>query len=345
MTDFSTRLLAWFERHGRKDLPWQHDPTPYRVWVSEIMLQQTQVAAVIPYFQRFMQNFPSVTALAAADLDEVLHLWSGLGYYARARNLHRSATIIVDKYAGVFPRAHQDLCALPGIGRSTAAAVLALCWGARHTILDGNVKRVLARYHEIGGDPNTATTQRHLWERAEAHTPERALADYTQAIMDLGATVCVRSRPRCGACPLSDDCQAYAHGTQADYPARRARKALPLKHTRLLIARDPDGHVLLQRRPPCGVWGGLWVFPEVADDVDSWCARHQLRPLSDATPRDIVQHTFTHFRLSITPIAVSVKPLNTKIMDSDQWLWYNVKRPAKVGLAKPVKDLLRTHFS
>ena len=270
---FSTQLLAWFARHGRKDLPWQSDPSPYRVWVSEIMLQQTQVATVIPYYQTFMTRFPDVRRLAAAPLDEVLHLWSGLGYYARARNLHRAASLICSEHQGDVPSDLAALEALPGIGRSTAGAILALSAGQRHPILDGNVKRVLSRVYRVEGWYGHGEVARQLWELAERHTPKTQVAAYTQAIMDLGATLCTRGKPACARCPLQDQCAAYRDDCVGAYPASRPRRTLPVRESRVLLLCNAAGEVLLQRRPPVGIWGGLWSFPEVPADEDArqWC--------------------------------------------------------------------------
>ncbi len=343
MSSVSERLLDWFDQHGRHDLPWQKDVDAYRVWVSEIMLQQTQVTTVIPYFERFMDRFTSVTELARADVDEVLHLWSGLGYYARGRNLHRAAKFVVDQYAGIFPRNLEALIALPGIGRSTAGAILALTHGDRHPILDGNVKRVLARYHEIAGWPGETQVLKQLWSQAEKHTPQRRIADYTQAIMDLGATVCMRSKPCCTQCPLRKSCDARAHETQEQFPGRKKRRPLPLKQARFVIARAHDGSTLLHKRPPVGIWGGLWSFPEIEqdEDINIWCRAHGLQQIGATVEHPILTHTFTHFRLAITPLECAVGEKGRSIMDSDQWLWYNIHEPVRVGLSKPVLELLR----
>lgn len=342
MPSLSKPLLAWFERHGRHDLPWQHDVSAYRVWLSEIMLQQTQVATVIPYFERFTNRFGSVEQLAAAPPDEVLHLWSGLGYYARARNLHRTAELVVTGHGGQFPRDIDALLELPGIGRSTAGAILALVHGDRHPILDGNVKRVLARYHGVAGWPGESKVAKKLWNHAEQHTPTTRVGEYTQAIMDLGATVCTRTRPRCNACPLRHECVGCATGTQTEFPGRKPRKTLPERSTRFVIARCDDRLILLSRRPPHGVWGGLWSFPELdpADEVTRWCTAHGLRPTGTAIERPALRHTFTHFRLTITPLEIPVEQ-SASVMDSDRWLWYNVDAPNEVGLAKPVATLLQ----
>ena len=258
--DFARRLLAWHAEHGRHTLPWQRDPTPYRVWVSEIMLQQTQVSTVVPYFERFMARFPKVAILAAAPLDEVLHHWSGLGYYARARNLHRAAEILAGTYGGEFPATLEEVIALPGIGRSTAGAILALSRGLRHPILDGNVKRVLARGFAVEGWPDAPHVQKTLWALAETLTPLEGVAAYTQAIMDLGATLCTRSRPACERCPVATLCVARQLSKVENYPAPRPRKPLPERRTRFMVLRDPAGRWLLERRPARGIWGGCGVF-------------------------------------------------------------------------------------
>ena len=263
--DFASRLLNWFDTHGRKDLPWQNPATPYRVWLSEIMLQQTQVATVIPYFERFVQHFPNVVMLAAARQDDVLSLWSGLGYYARARNLHRAARQLIEQYAGDFPDTLELVQALPGIGRSTAGAILSLSRGAPHAILDGNVKRVLARYHAVDGWPGKAAVARRLWQLAEFALPGERAGAYNQAMMDLGATLCTRARPRCGACPVQAGCAAFATQSPERYPGRRDRQPLPVRETCMLVLRDSRQAVLLERRPESGRWGSLWSFPEFAD--------------------------------------------------------------------------------
>ena len=261
---FSTRVLAWFDENGRKDLPWQHDISPYRVWISEIMLQQTQVATVIPYYESFMQRFPDVLALADASEDEVMHLWSGLGYYSRARNLHKSAKMVAHELGGVFPQTLDGMIALPGIGRSTAGAILSIASGQQTAILDGNVKRVLARFQAVEGWPGKTPVLNELWEYAEAYTPMARVADYTQAMMDLGATVCTRSRPQCGDCPLVADCEGHASGEPTRYPGKKPKKVLPVKQT-CMVVLEHQGQILLEKRPPTGIWPGLWSLPEVAD--------------------------------------------------------------------------------
>lgn len=329
---FAPALLEWFDRNGRHDLPWQRDPTLYRVWVSEIMLQQTRVATVIPYFERFMARFPEVGALAAAELDEVLSLWSGLGYYARGRNLHAAARRVAAEHGGEMPDTFDALVALPGIGRSTAGAILALARGERRAILDGNAKRVLARYHAVRGWPGEPAVEKRLWALAEYHTPARRVADYTQAIMDLGATVCTRTRPACLLCPLGAiGCRAHAMGAAAPerFPAARPKRPWPTREMWFVVMRDPRGRVLVERRPPVGIWGGLWSFPEApatmsAREAVNECAhrhRHQLRTNgADAVePRALapVEHGFTHFRLLATPLVVPVEPLPVSGLRND----------------------------
>ena len=343
MSPFAERLLAWHATHGRRDLPWQRDRSSYRVWVSEIMLQQTQVATVVGYFERFMQRFPDVQVLADAPVDAVLHLWSGLGYYARARNLHRAAQRLVALHGGEFPSTVDEVARLPGIGRSTAGAILAQSRGLRCAILDGNVKRVLTRHRRIAGWPDAPAVLKQLWPLAESLTPETRVADYTQAIMDLGATVCMRASPRCGECPVADDCEAACHGEQARYPTPRPKKALPVRATRFLLLEREDGALLLERRPPSGIWGGLWGFPELAidEDVLARCARFGLDAAGAPQVLSPLIHTFTHFQLTITPLAVRVRMRTDVCMASPDLLWYNATAPAVVGLAKPVQDLIR----
>ncbi len=340
---FSQRVLAWFDRHGRSDLPWQADPTPYRVWVSEIMLQQTQVATVIPYYERFMARFPDVECLAAAEQDQVLHHWSGLGYYARARNLHAAAQIICDRHAGRFPEDLEVLLALPGIGRSTAGAILALANNQRHAILDGNVKRVLARFHALEGWPGQAAVQKALWLLAEQYTPVTKVAAYTQAMMDLGATVCTRSNPACDGCPLQADCAAHALGRPTDYPSPRPRKALPLRKTRMLLLRNAAGEVLLERRPPAGVWGGLWSFPELAADeaLESGCVERLGCDVQLVDEWHAIRHTFTHFQLQITPVLAITNEHPAGVMEGSARLWYKPDSRDELGFAAPVERLLQ----
>jgi A/G-specific adenine glycosylase len=333
-------LLAWFERHGRKHLPWQRERTPYRVWISEIMLQQTQVTTVIPYYERFMARFPTLATLAAAPLDEVLHLWTGLGYYARARNLHRAAQTIVRDHAGVFPRSLAAVEALPGIGRSTAGAVLALALDQRHPILDGNVKRVLARHFGVRGFPGRLEITRQLWTLADACTPTDRVAEYTQAIMDLGATVCVRARPLCSVCPLQTTCVAQRDGMQTELPTPRPKQVRRERVAYALIARDRQGAILLERRAPTGLWGGLWTFPQFdsRDDALAWAGARFSCDLATTQALPAYEHAFTHFDLTLHPIVVEITP--QRVEAADAYAWYSRRTPARIGLAKPVVDLL-----
>ncbi len=267
MTWLSEQILDWHVLHGRKDLPWQNGREPYRIWVSEIMLQQTQVATVIPYYDRFITRFPDIATLAQAEQDEVLHLWSGLGYYARARNLHRAAEFIADNHDGIFPEDFEEVLALPGIGRSTAGAILSLAHGQHHAILDGNVKRVLTRFHTIDGWPGHKRVENQLWQIALGHTPADRVDVYNQAIMDIGATVCTRSNPNCTACPLMEDCEGVRTGVPELYPARKEKPDKPVRQTRMVIVTRDTTAAFLVRRPPTGIWGGLWAFPEAEDEV------------------------------------------------------------------------------
>jgi A/G-specific adenine glycosylase len=336
-------VLAWFDRHGRKDLPWQRDPAPYRVWVSEIMLQQTQVAVVIPYFERFVARFPDVAALAAAEQDEVLHLWSGLGYYARARNLHRAARVVAAEHAGAFPTELALLQALPGVGRSTAGAILSLALGQRHAILDGNVKRVLARVFAVPGWPGRSPVLKQLWELAEACSPLDRVAAYNQGMMDLGATVCTRSSPACGRCPLAALCTALAQGEPTAFPHAKPQKTLPQRETCMLIVQTAAGEILLERRPPTGIWGGLWSLPECPPLVTpaDWCReRLGTRPLRVEKLKGR-RHTFSHFHLDIHPLRVELSTEPSIVADDTRMLWIDPNHPAPVGLAAPVARILK----
>ena len=337
---FSQAVLAWYDQFGRKDLPWQQDMTPYRVWVSEIMLQQTQVATVIPYYERFMQLLPDVQSLAAAQADEVLHLWTGLGYYSRARNLHKTAQIVVNQHGGEFPASVEGLEALPGIGRSTAGAIASLSMGLRAPILDGNVKRVLARYHAVEGWPGEKVVHDRLWQVAEGYTPQQRFGHYTQAMMDLGATLCTRSKPSCLLCPVQAGCEARRLGQPTGYPHSKPRKTLPVRQCLMPLLVNPQGDIWLQRRPDSGLWGGLWCPPQLdcqseLDEllaVKGWRAERQqaLEPL---------RHTFSHFHLDIQPLLVHVVP-SPGVAEAGQ-VWYNLRQPSRLGLAAPVSKLLK----
>lgn len=329
---FNQAILQWFDQHGRKDLPWQKDINAYRVWISEIMLQQTQVKTVIPYYEKFIHHFPTIQSLAQAEQDDVLHHWSGLGYYSRARNLHKSAQTICQQYNGEMPSDPTELEQLPGIGRSTAGAIAAIAFHQHAAILDGNVKRVLARYFAIAGWPGKKPVSNQLWTLAESNTPEKRVADYTQAIMDLGATLCTRSKPQCTQCPVANGCVALESNRVTEYPGKKPKKIIPTKTTEMLIVANDQGEVLLRKRPPTGVWAGLWSLPE----KESLPSTFKFNFLNSWP---VVRHTFSHFHLDITPTECTVKP-SCVIMEPDQWLWYDLNNPAKVGLAAPVSKLL-----
>ena len=339
---FSVRVVNWFDRFGRKDMPWQHPASAYRVWVSEIMLQQTQVATVIPYFTRFVQRFPDIRTLAEAPLDEVLHHWSGLGYYARARNLHKAAILIRDQYAGQFPLHYDAVRALPGIGRSTAGAILALAQGQRHPILDGNVKRVLARHRLIEGWPGNRAVETQLWQTAEVITPVRRIADFTQAIMDLGALICTRHTPSCHDCPVMSDCGARLRERQHELPASKPRAPLPVRNTAMIMVYNPMGEVLLERRPPTGLWGGLLSFPEVAgiSAARPWCTQKLGVSPDEIIPWPLYHHTFSHFKLKITPLEVRLDTPPVRVMEGNGVVWYNMAS-VRGGLATPIRKLIQ----
>jgi A/G-specific adenine glycosylase len=338
---FSRKVLTWFARHGRKDLPWQQHISPYRVWISEIMLQQTQVQTVIPYFNRFIKRFPTVASLARAREDEVLHLWTGLGYYARARNLHKTAQIIQKDFKGKFPTDLITLQSLPGIGRSTAGAILSLSMQVSAAILDGNVKRVLARTHAIAGYPGKSEIAEKLWQLAEQYTPKENVAAYTQAMMDIGAMICTRSKPQCGKCPLQKICVAHQQGQELIYPGKKPRKELPIKSQRLLILCNQEGEVILEKRPAKGIWGGLWSLPACpdAENIAAWCWQNYRYRITHHDVWPVFRHTFTHFHLNITPIFVRINNIKNKTL-LDNLVWYNVMLPDVRGLAAPVKQLL-----
>ncbi|MBJ9977070.1 A/G-specific adenine glycosylase [Pseudomonas sp. S75] len=337
---FSSAVLDWFDRHGRHDLPWQQGITPYRVWVSEIMLQQTQVSTVLNYFERFMQALPTVQALAEAPEDEVLHLWTGLGYYTRARNLQKAAQIVVARHDGEFPRSVAQLIELPGIGRSTAGAIASISMGLRAPILDGNVKRVLARFTAQAGYPGEPKVANALWTAAERFTPTTRVNDYTQAMMDLGATLCTRSKPSCLICPLQRGCEAHLLGEEKRYPEPKPRKTLPQRRALMPLLANRQGDILLYRRPSSGLWGGLWSLPELDDlaQLDDLAYQHGLR-LNGRHALPGLTHTFSHFQLAIEPWLVQVDPVESHVAEPD-WLWYNLATPPRLGLAAPVKKLL-----
>lgn len=341
---FSTQLLTWFDTHGRKNLPWQKKITPYRVWVSEIMLQQTQVETVIPYFERFMQHFPSLASLAQADIDEVLHLWTGLGYYTRARNLHKCANAIANHYAGKFPSSVNELVQLPGIGASTAAAISSIAFEQADAILDGNVKRVLARFHAVPGWPGNSHVAKELWQHAQHHMPSNRCRDYTQAIMDLGATVCKRSKPLCERCPMNTRCQAYDEEAIDQYPGRKPKKKQPIKACQMLIIRNPLGEIALYKRPNQGIWGGLWSLPEIDihENPESYVITQfgRLKGKPKPLTNEPIKHVFSHFTLMIHPVELQLAKHTGGVTEAGSFLWYNLDSPQKLGLAAPVKKLI-----
>ncbi len=338
---FNGAVLAWYDQHGRKDLPWQQNITPYRVWVSEIMLQQTQVSTVLGYFDRFMAALPTVRDLAEAPEDEVLHLWTGLGYYTRARNLQKTAQIVMREHGGEFPRNVDALSELPGIGRSTAGAIASLSMGLRAPILDGNVKRVLARYVAQEGYPGEPKVAKQLWDVAERFTPHERVNHYTQAMMDLGATLCTRSKPTCLLCPVRSGCQAHLLGLEIRYPIPKPRKTLPQKRTLMPILVNNSGDILLYRRPTTGLWGGLWSLPEL-DDLAQLESLGQQQQLTFGARRELegLTHTFSHFQLAIEPWLIETTEQPSRVAEVD-WLWYNLATPPRLGLAAPVKKLLK----
>ena len=339
--NFSDTLLTWFDQYGRHNLPWQHPKTPYRVWLSEVMLQQTQVETVIPYFERFLQRFPTINDLAKADIDEVLHLWTGLGYYARARNLHKCAQHLVENHHARFPETLEELQGLPGIGPSTAAAVSSIAFNAPNAILDGNVKRVLSRVHAVAGWPGKSDVEAKLWQHARNHMPKTRCADYTQAIMDLGATLCTRSKPRCNECPMRSTCKAHKLNAATNFPEKKPKKAKPTKHCQMLIIRNTNDEIALYQRPPSGIWGGLWSLPEITmEDSPSDYAEYHYGTVASCEHGTTFKHVFSHYTLMITPVELRLQPTTPKVMENQQQLWYNPYFPHELGLAAPVKKLL-----
>ena len=341
MKSFAERVTEWQQVSGRHDLPWQLTRDPYRIWLSEIMLQQTQVSAVVPYYRRFLERFPDLASLAAAPEDDVLAVWSGLGYYARARNLHSAARAIVERHAGVFPSAFEDIVALPGIGRSTAGAIAVFAFGARHPVLDGNVKRVFARAFGIAGFPGEKKIETAMWAHAAALLPSNDVEAYTQGLMDLGAGVCARSRPRCVACPLHDDCVARRQNLIAELPSPRPKKLLPEKATVMLILQH-GREVLLEKRPAPGIWGGLWSFPEIADlggAASALRTRFGAEVMPEGTLPD-VHHGFTHYALTITPALLRVTRLERRAY-SPGHVWLTPADAINAAVPAPVRQILR----
>jgi A/G-specific adenine glycosylase len=347
---FAASLIDWHARHGRHDLPWQRRRTPYRVWVSEIMLQQTQVATAIPYYERFLRRFPNIASLAAATLDEVLHLWSGLGYYTRARHLHRAAVRIVEAHGGRFPRSFDAVADLPGIGRSTAGAILALSRGERFPILDGNVRRVLSRHFGVEDRSSRSATLQALWRLAEECTPAQRIATYTQAVMDLGATVCTRRHPSCDSCPVAVTCIARLTGRQHELPAPIPTRSRRLRQVFMLAAMRADGGVLLERRPERGIWGGLWCLPEFASAAEAayYAGRMLEGARAQLVPLQPVEHAFTHFDLIITPLLARCSGqagpgqagASSGTPPPQPMQWYRALEPARLGLPTPIRVLL-----
>jgi A/G-specific adenine glycosylase len=339
---FARQVIAWQQEYGRHGLPWQNNRDPYAIWLSEVMLQQTQVSAVIPYYERFLERFPSCFALAAAPLDEVMRLWSGLGYYSRARNLHRAARIIVERYGGEFPRSCAAIAELPGVGRSTAAAIAAFAFGARHALLDGNVKRVLSRVFAIEGDGTQAARERSLWSLAERLLPANGIEGYSQGLMDLGATVCLRRGAKCTRCPLVGDCVAYRSGRVDELPMVRARKALPQRDTVMLLLQH-NGAVLLEKRPPSGIWGALWSLPELAPQENPLTICRERFGVNSATLTELpsIDHGFTHFRLRIRPVRIDVSDLHRAVSEPGR-MWVPLAEAFGAALPVPVRRILRS---
>lgn len=340
---FAERVLEWFDQHGRTHLPWQQDRTAYRVWISEIMLQQTQVATVISYYEKFMTSFPTVQALADASEDEVLSHWAGLGYYSRARNLHKAAKLVCTDFNGEMPNTLDNMMLLSGIGRSTAGAILSLSQNQKHPILDGNVKRVLSRYHAVAGWPGKSAVLKQLWALAEQHVPDSRNADYTQVMMDLGATLCTRSKPNCEQCPLQADCQAYADGNPADYPGKKPKKTIPTKQAVLLLVMQDNGSTLIEKRPPTGIWGGLWSLPQFDDEekARAWVKQHFTDTPVEFDHYAEITHTFSHFHLHAATYKVQLNTdYKTGIMEADAYLWYNNPHEFTGGFPAPIKKLL-----
>ena len=336
---FAKRVLAWYQQYGRKTLPWQIEKSPYHVWLSEVMLQQTQVVTVIPYFQRFIQQFPTIVDLANAPIDDVLHLWTGLGYYARARNLHKAAQIVTNQFAGVFPTCFDDVIALPGIGRSTAGAILSLSQQQHFAILDGNVKRVLARYYAVTGWTGNKAVENQLWQYSINVTPKKDVDKFNQAMMDIGAMICTRSKPKCSLCPLHDNCIAFKTNDWQSFPTKKPKQTIPTKTAYFLILQE-NRSIWLEKRPTVGIWGGLYCFPQF-NDMESLTAWLVKRKITTTKLNQLisVKHTFSHFHLDIVPISAQI--IADRACLDDEGCWYQLDHPAKIGLATPVNNLLQ----
>ncbi len=346
---FATQIISWQKKHGRHGLPWQNTRDAYRIWLSEIMLQQTQVGTVIPYYERFLNSFPTINALAAATDDQVMQHWAGLGYYARARNLHRAAKQVVERHSGIFPNAFEDIHALPGVGRSTAAAISAFAFGERCAILDGNVKRVFARHFGVEGDVKSKAVEDQLWAKAEAVLPkndgklgaETSIESYTQGLMDLGATLCVRAKPACLLCPVAASCVALESGRIEALPGKSIKREVPHKQTRMLVLID-RGEVLLEKRPPTGIWGGLWSLPEISMADDASENTHSRFGFKSRVVRemDMVSHGFTHYSLSIYPLELAIAKRPIAVMEPGT-MWVNLEDAPSAAVPAPVKRILK----
>ncbi len=339
-SEFQQTILFWFDQYGRKNLPWQQNMTPYRIWLSETMLQQTQVTTVIPYFNAFIEKFPDIESLANAPVDEVLQRWSGLGYYARARNLHKTAQLIVER--GCFPDTLDELIALPGIGLSTAGAILSIAFKKSYPILDGNVKRLLARFKAVYGWSGNSQVNKELWSISAYLTPVERVADYTQAMMDLGALICTRSKPACETCPLKGHCLARITDSVLLLPTPKPRKTLPVKQLTFLLLTDNSGQILLEKRPPTGIWGGLWSLPEFdcIEAARNWCLIKNMA-IVDQMTLATKRHTFSHYHLDYTPLLIETdNPINI-VMEANQTVWYKAEQIDELGLAAPIKLLLQ----
>ncbi|WP_431064014.1 A/G-specific adenine glycosylase [Methylotuvimicrobium sp.] len=339
-SEFQDRLLVWFDKHGRHDLPWQNPASPYKVWVSEVMLQQTQVATVIPYFNAFITRFPDIQSLAEASVDTVLQYWAGLGYYARGRNLHKCAQIIAER--GSFPDSLDELLDLPGIGRSTAGAILSIAFKKSHPILDGNVKRVLTRFAGISEWPGSTETSKTLWKLSALYTPVHRVEDYTQAIMDLGATICTRGKPNCTVCPLVSACKALIENKTATIPAPKTARKQPVKQVYFLCLIANENSILLEQRPSAGIWGGLWSLPEfdTVESARSWCMIRHIDIINEYTLPE-VRHTFSHYHLDFTPLHFQTNNPNDFVMEANRMLWYKPEQFSSLALAAPIKRLLQ----
>ncbi len=338
---FNIPLLAWFDQHGRKDLPWQKQRSPYRVWISEMMLQQTQVITVIPYFLKFMARFPNIETLALATEDDVLSYWSGLGYYSRARYIHKTAIIIHTHFMNQFPDDLETLKKLPGIGLSTAAAIASLAFNKPTAILDGNVKRVLSRYFQVAGAPDSARVKQQLWQLANDCMAQERCADYTQAIMDLGATCCKSKKPNCQACPLNPSCLAYKNEVVHDYPHKKTKKSLPTKEQQFLVLYNKDNLIYLEKRPPTGLWGGLWCLPSIDMNVcpKSYVYDNYKIRVENSVELTKIKHSFSHFNLHITALSMKSHQSDSLVLESSG-RWLSIDDIKTLGIAKPVNDII-----